>query len=105
VPPAATTNGDLPYDEYYAATAWRYGSLWLGGLKIWHGKGDYPYSAAGSAYLKLAVSHDGLNWSKVQFNNDLRTRVWIPNGPRGQRRQERRRLPHRVQPGAAAHWR
>jgi hypothetical protein len=84
VPPAAATNGDQPYDEYYAATAWRYGSLWLGGLKIWHGKGDYPHSAAGCAYLKLAASRDGLNWSKVQFNNDAGVpEVWIPNGPEG----------------------
>jgi hypothetical protein len=84
VPPVAETNGDHPYDEYYASTAWRYGPLWLGGLKVWHGKGDYPYSAAGCAYLKFAVSRDGLHWKKVQFNNeDGVPEVWIPNGPEG----------------------
>jgi hypothetical protein len=84
VPPAAQTNGDEPYDEYYASTAWRYGSHWLGGLKVWHGKGNYPYSAAGSAYLKFAVSRDGLHWKKVQFKNDDGVpEVWIPNGPEG----------------------
>ncbi|HWP40658.1 MAG TPA: hypothetical protein VNL70_07000, partial [Tepidisphaeraceae bacterium] len=84
VPPAAEKNGDMPHDEYYASTAWRYGSLWLGGLKVWHGKGDHSYSAAGSAYLKLVVSRDGLNWRKVQFKNDQGIpEVWIPNGPEG----------------------
>ncbi len=84
VPPAAEKNGDHPYDEFYASTAWRYESLWLGGLKVWHSKGDYPYSAAGSAYLKFAVSRDGLHWNKVQFNNeDGVPEVWIPNGPEG----------------------
>jgi hypothetical protein len=84
VPPAAQTNGDLPHDEYYASTAWRYGSLWLGGLKIWHGKGDYPYSAAGSAFLKFVSSRDGLNWKKVQFDNHGGIpEVWIPNGSEG----------------------
>jgi hypothetical protein len=84
VPPAAATNGDQPHDEYYASTAWRYGSLWLGGLKVWHGKGDYPYSAAGCAFLKFAVSRDGLHWKKVQFKNDAGVpEVWIPNGPEG----------------------
>ncbi len=84
LPPAAETNGDHPYDEYYASTAWRYGPLWLGGLKIWHGKDDYPHSAAGCAFLKLVVSRDGLNWTKVQFTNDAGVpEVFIPNGPEG----------------------
>ncbi len=84
VPPAAEVNGDLPSDEYYASTAWRYGSLWLGGLKIWHRHGDYPYSANGCAFLKFAVSRDGLNWKKVQFENDAGVpEVWIPNGKEG----------------------
>lgn len=84
LPAAAAANGDLPHDEYYGSTGWRYESLWLGGLKIWHGGGDYPYSAAGCAFLKLAVSRDGLNWSKVQFANDAgEPEVFIPNGPEG----------------------
>lgn len=84
VPPAQAINGDQPHDEYYASTAWRYGPLWLGGLKIWHGGGDYPYSAAGSAFLKFVVSHDGLHWTKAQFENDDGIpEVWIPNGPEG----------------------
>jgi hypothetical protein len=84
VPAAAEANGDLPHDEYYAATAWRYGSQWLGGLKVWHGGGDYPYSAAGSAFLKLATSRDGLRWSKVQFpGHSGAPEVWLPNGAEG----------------------
>ena len=84
VPAAAAANGDLPWDEYYAAGGWRYESLWLGELKVWHGGGDYPYSAAGSAFCKLAVSHDGLQWHKVPFTSDSgQPEVFIPNGPEG----------------------
>ena len=84
VPAAARERGDLPHDEYYSSTAWRYESLWLGGLKVWHGGGDYPYSAAGSAFLKLTVSRDGLHWSKVSFANDAGVpEVFLPNGPEG----------------------
>lgn len=84
VPAGAAANGDLPDDEYYSATTWRYQSLWLGGLKVWHGAGDYPYSAAGSAFLKLIVSRDGLHWKKVPFRNDAgHPEVFIPNGPEG----------------------
>ncbi len=84
LPPAAEVNGDKPHDEYYASSAWRYESLWLGGLKVWHGGGDYPYSAAGCAFMKLVVSRDGLNWKKVQFpNDDGIPEVFIPNGPEG----------------------
>ena len=84
VPTAAQRDGDEPYDEYYSSTAWRYGSMWLGGLRIWHNLGDYPYSAAGSAYLKLVASHDGLNWRKIPFKNDAGTpEVFIPNGKEG----------------------
>jgi hypothetical protein len=84
IPPAASIHGDQPADEYYAATGWRYESLWLGGLKIWHGKDDYPYSAKGCAFLKLAVSRDGLHWNKVPFANDAGVpEVWIPNGAEG----------------------
>ena len=32
IPEGAERNGDMPTDEYYSSTAWRYGSLWLGGL-------------------------------------------------------------------------
>jgi hypothetical protein len=86
VPAAAERDGDLPFDEYYSSTAWRYGSQWLGGLRIWHGAGDYPYSAAGAAYLKLVSSRDGLNWRKVPFQNeDGIPEVFIPNGKEGDR--------------------
>lgn len=84
VPPAAETNGDHLYDEYYASDSWRYGNQWLGALKIWHDAGDYPYSAAGAAYLKLVSSRDGLDWRKVQFTNeDGVPEVWLPNGQQG----------------------
>jgi hypothetical protein len=84
MPPAAAIHGDLPADEYYAATAWRYESLWLGALKIWHENHDYPHSAKGCAFQKLVVSRDGLHWRKVPFANDAGVpEVWIPNGPQG----------------------
>ncbi|MSR58613.1 MAG: hypothetical protein EXS05_13330 [Planctomycetaceae bacterium] len=84
IPEGAQRNGDMPTDEYYSSTAWRYGSLWLGGLRIWHSRDDYPYSASGSAFLKLVVSRDGLNWKKVPFRNDDGIpEVFIPNGPEG----------------------
>ena len=84
VPPAAEVDGDRPHDEYYASTAWRYGEMWLGGLKIWHRDGDYPHSAAGCAFLKLASSRDGLCWEKVPFaGEDGVPEVWIPNGEEG----------------------
>ena len=84
VPAGAEANGDLPHDEYYGSTAWRYESLWLGGLKVWHGGGDYPHSADGCAFLKLAVSRNGLDWAKVPFANDAGIpEVFLPNGPEG----------------------
>lgn len=84
VPPAAEADGEQPHDQYYGSTGWRYGSHWLGGLKVWHGKGDYPYSAAGSAFLKFASSRDGLRWDKVRYvNDDGVPEVFIPNGPEG----------------------
>ena len=84
LPPVARANGDMPFDEYYATTAWRHESCWLGGLKVWHSKDDYPHSTAGCAFLKLVVSRDGLNWKKVAFNNDAGVpEVFIPNGPEG----------------------
>lgn len=84
VPEGAERNGDMPTDEYYSSTAWRYGSIWLGGLRIWHSKDDYPHSASGSAFLKLVVSRDGLNWRKVPFlNDDGVPEVFIPNGTEG----------------------
>lgn len=84
LPPAAAVSGDRPYDEYYASTAWRYGDLWLGGLKVWHSREDYPHSAAGCAFLKLVVSRDGLNWQKVPYANDSdEPEVFLPNGPEG----------------------
>ena len=82
LPAAREANGDMPYDEYYQSTAWRYGPMWLGSLKIWHSHGDYPWSEAGCAFLKLVSSRDGLNWKKVPFaNDDGIPEVFIPNGP------------------------
>jgi hypothetical protein len=84
VPEGAMRNGDMPTDEYYSSTAWRYGSLWLGGLRIWHSRDDYPYSASGCAFLKLVVSRDGLHWKKVPFRSESGdAEVFIPNGREG----------------------
>jgi hypothetical protein len=84
LPSAAYRNGDTPFDEYYASTGWRYESLWLGGLKIWHGGGDYPHSSAGCAFFKLVVSRDGLDWKKVPYLNDSGIpEVFIANGREG----------------------
>lgn len=84
MPAMAARNGDAPADEYYASTAWRYESLWLGGLKIFHGRDTYPWSAAGCAFLKLVVSRDGLDWRKVPFTNDTGVaEVFIANGAEG----------------------
>lgn len=84
LPSGAQARGDTPFDEYYASTAWRYGSHWLGGLKIYHARGDYPYSAAGCAFLKFSASRDGLNWQKVPFENDAGVpEVFLANGPEG----------------------
>jgi hypothetical protein len=77
-------NGDTQFDEYYASTAWRYGPLWLGTLKIFHPRGNYPHSSAGCAFFKLAVSRDALNWKKVPYLNDGGVpEVFIPNGQQG----------------------
>lgn len=84
LPPVAEVNGNQPDDEFYAATAWRYGDLWMGDLKVWHRGGDYPFSAAGCAFLKLLVSRDGLHWSKVPYDNDQGVpEVFVANGPEG----------------------
>jgi len=84
IPAMAARDGDAPADEYYASTAWRYESLWLGGLKIFHGRDSYPWSAAGCAFLKLVVSRDGLDWRKVPFTNDTGVaEVFIRNGAEG----------------------
>lgn len=81
VPPAEAIDGNDPHDEYYSSSAWRVGPLWLGGLKIWHGGGDHPWSAQGCAYLKLISSRDGLHWNRVRFDNDTGVpEVFIPNG-------------------------
>lgn len=83
-PPASATDGNDPHDEYYSSSAWRVGPLWVGGLKIWHGGGDFPWSAQGCAYLKLISSRDGLHWDRVRFHNDDGApEVFIPNGPEG----------------------
>ena len=84
IPSGDGSNGDETYDEYYGASGWRYGSQWLGLLKVWHGKGDYSYSAAGCAYFKLVASRDGLNWDKVSFpNTSGHPEVFLANGPEG----------------------
>jgi len=84
VPPAAHFNNEHPTDEYYGSAAWRYGPLWLGELKIWHAADDYPWSAAGCAFLKLVVSRDGLHWTKVPFTNEAgQPEVFLANGPEG----------------------
>jgi len=84
IPPAAKINNDQPFDEYYSSDAWRYGSLWLGSLTVWHRGDDYKWSAAGCSFLKLLVSRDGLHWKKVPFaNDDGIPEVFIPNGPEG----------------------
>ena len=84
MPAMAEENGDHLWDEYYQSTAWRYESLWLGGLKIYHRHGHYPYSAADCAFLKLVVSRDGLHWNKVPFaNDDGIPEVFLANGPEG----------------------
>lgn len=84
VPSLRQHAGDLPFDEYYDNTAYRYGSHWLGELRIWHGHGDYAWSAAGCAYLKLIASADGLHWRRVPWINDAgHPEVFIPNGPEG----------------------
>jgi len=84
LPPAAAHNGDTTFDEYYATTAWRYESMWLGTLKIFHPRGDYPHSSAGCAFFKLVSSRDGLNWRKVAYLNDGGVpEVFLPNGKEG----------------------
>jgi hypothetical protein len=84
MPAMAARNGDFPADEYYASTAWRYESLWLGGLKIFHSQDTYPWSSAGCAFLKLVVSRNGLDWHKVPFTNNTGVaEVFIPNGAEG----------------------
>jgi hypothetical protein len=84
VPAGEARNGDLPADEYYASSAWRYGSQWLGGLKIFHHEDDYPWSANGCAFLKLVSSRDGLHWSKISFPNEKGIEeVWLANGTEG----------------------
>lgn len=84
VPPAAEAGGEQRHDEYYISTAYRYGSHWLGELKIWHGGGDYPHSPAGSAFIKFMTSSDGLRWKKAPFaNDDGVAEVFIPNGREG----------------------
>ncbi len=84
LPPLIDTGADTRHDEYYAATAWRYGPLWLGELKVIHFAGDYEWSKAGGAFMKLLVSRDGLAWRKVPFRNEWgHPEVFIPNGIEG----------------------
>ena len=84
LPPLEDIGSDTRHDEYYASTAWRYGPLWLGELKVIHFLGDYSWSKAGAAFMKLLVSRDGLNWKKVPFKNEWGfPEVFIPNGIEG----------------------
>jgi len=83
-PTRSAEHGDLPDDEYYFSDSWRYGSMWLGTLKIHHEKTDYPRSRAGCSFLKLVYSDDGLHWSKVPYLNDRGVaEVFLPNGIEG----------------------
>ena len=84
VPPGSVAEGDEPDDEYYGSTAWRYGSHWLGGLKVFHVNGDHPWSSSGCAFLKLQTSRDGLHWKKVLFENEHgHAGIFIANGREG----------------------
>lgn len=83
-PTRSDANGDLPDDDYYFSDSWRYESMWLGALKIYHENIDYPYSKAGCAFLKLIYSHDGLHWEKVPYPNERGLpEVFLPNGVEG----------------------
>lgn len=84
VPEQAQRNGDFPFDEFYDSTAYRYGSHWLGELKVWHGKGDYAWSRAGCAFLKFISSEDGLTWRRSAYVNDSGfAEVYLANGVEG----------------------
>lgn len=83
-PARSSENGDLPDDDYYFSDSWRYGSMWLGTLKINHENTDYPWSKAGCSFLKLVYSHDGLHWAKVPYANDSGlAEVFLRNGVEG----------------------
>jgi len=74
----------MPFDEYYSSTHGAMNRCALGGLRIWHSAGDYPYSAAGTAYLSSSPAATRLTWQKVPFQNeDGRPEVFIPNGKEG----------------------
>ena len=84
VPEHRQANGDFPFDEYYDTSAYRYGSHWLGELKILHRKGNYAWSDAGACFLKLMSSADGITWRRVTFVNDSGyPEVFVPNGREG----------------------
>lgn len=84
VPQHEQRAGDFPFDEFYDATAYRYGSHWLGELKVWHGKGNYAWSPAGAAFLKLISSEDGLTWQRSAYVNDSGfAEVYLANGAEG----------------------
>jgi hypothetical protein len=84
LPPLHDNGADSRHDEFYASTAWRYGPLWLGELKVIHFEGDYAWSKAGAAFMKLLVSRDGTRWKKVPFRNEWGFQeVYIPNGIEG----------------------
>lgn len=84
LPQLAQAKGDFPFDEYYDTTAYRYGSHWLGELKVWHSKGNYVWSAAGSAFFKFMSSDDGLIWRRAAYVNDSGySEIYLANGPEG----------------------
>jgi hypothetical protein len=84
LPAGADVNGDIKWDEYYGSSAWHYGSHWIGGLKVWHGGGNYHYSMGGCAFLKFASSHDGIHWRKALYLNDAGVpEVFLANGQEG----------------------
>ena len=84
LPEGRQAGGDLPFDEYYDTSAYRYGSHWLGEMKILHLKGKYAWSGPGDCFLKLMSSADGIIWHRLPYLNDAGyPEVFVPNGPEG----------------------
>ncbi|GMU21522.1 MAG: hypothetical protein AMXMBFR13_16150 [Phycisphaerae bacterium] len=83
-PPAIATGEQRAEDEYYESNAWRYGSIWLGELLVWHERGDYPEAEAGCSYIKLLSSRDGLRWRSVVSDQRVDgPRVFLAGGIQG----------------------
>ena len=68
-----------PYIEYYAMPVFKYESLYLGLLWVFHVNKEEPKPRrTGTMDIQLTVSKDGINWNKVDPNN-----AFIPLGPPG----------------------